>query len=106
MKKRLAELFTADRLAPLALWVFLASGIFTVILSSPNVLGIGYYSRLGTFFYLAPWIILWLGYGWGMITDKRLRPEIILMTVLIFLGVPIDVVSLRHIKGGEKWRRD
>ena len=87
MKKRLAGLFTADRLDPLALWAFLASGIFTIILSSPSVLGIGYYSRLGTWFYLTPWMLLCLGHGRGMIADTRRRPEMILMMVLILLGV-------------------
>lgn len=86
MKKRLAELFKADWPAPLALWAFLASGIFTVILSSPNVLGIGYSSDLGIFLYLTPWILLWLGYAGRLITDKPLRPEITLLVILIFLG--------------------
>ena len=77
----------ADHIGHLAFWAFLVSGIFTVLLSSPNVLGIGYSSRLGIFLYLAPWILLWLRYSWGMITDKNLRPEIILLLILIFLGV-------------------
>ena len=77
----------------LALCALLASGAFIILLWSPNVLGRHINHEGKIIIYIFPWIMIWLVYFQKVVTLKALRPEIILIVLIIVVGVVNTALS-------------
>lgn len=71
----------------LAFSALLASGVYTILLWSPNTLGEHISAITKTGIYVFPWLMLGLAFSWHIITDRARRLEIILIVAIIILGV-------------------
>jgi hypothetical protein len=74
-------------LIKLAFGVLFISGIYTILLWSPNVLGSHISSTFKIIIFVMPWIMLWPIYSLNVIKDRQHRLEIILILIIIILGV-------------------
>ncbi len=72
----------------LAFWALLAAGIFTVLLSSPNVLGKWCVTYTKGFICILPWLLLWAAYEYGgeLLARKTYRVEIWLICLILGLS--------------------
>ena len=102
--KYLSNIFQPDLLNQLAFYGLLGSGVYIILLWSPNILGqyVGFWTQIVIF--LFPWLMLWPVYSWQVVTQREHRREIILIVALIILGVvntalsdcvPLSVDSMR-----------
>jgi len=71
----------------LAFYGLLASGTFLVLLWSPNILGDQCSLWTKIIIFIFPWLMLCLANPWLVFTDRRHRPEIILIVLIIILGI-------------------
>ncbi len=85
--KYLSHIFQPPILNQLAFYSIFGSGVYSILLWSPNILGGHLSSWTQSVIYIFPWLMLWLADSWETITAKEHRLEIILMVVIIILGV-------------------
>jgi O-antigen ligase len=85
--KFLSHICQPPLLNQLAFYSLLGSGVYSILLWSPNILGkhTGFWTQI--VIYLFPWLMLWLAYSWQVITKREHRLEIILMVSIIILGI-------------------
>jgi O-antigen ligase len=71
----------------LAYYSLLGSGVYLILLWSPNILGdlLSRYTK-GLIF-IFPWLMLWLAYSWQVVASREHRLEIVLIVSIIILGI-------------------
>ncbi len=80
--------FIGSRLSnQLAFYTLLGSGVYTILLWSPNTLGEHISAITKIIIYVFPWLMLCLAFSWQIITDKVHRLEIFLIVSIIILGI-------------------
>ncbi len=80
--------FICSRLSnQLAFYSLLGSGVYTILLWSPNTLGEHISAITKIIIYVFPWLMLCLAFSWQIITDKVHRLEIFLIVSIIILGI-------------------